>query len=479
MVDGAFADLRKLTDWFAGPVSRQRSTMVLERLARRLGVTAVPLLGRELRQRDAVRREAARAALAILAATDARTRVVRELRGVTEDATDEAKVCALGLLAELGEHGAARFADPLAIQRRSALALAAQLDGPADVAGAVDLMMRQLAAGDIVQMLDVLVEAAPDAARRLATELVQRLDLDDDLRDAIRALVATPAESPPTRRHPRPTHVAVLVDAAARIVVVASRKVSGERRWRRWAVLIGATGCIDDCLHEDEARDEDADNARLIASLCADGYRVASTDPDHARTVVASAVRRTSRAGNELASAYYLGRDLLDLRDAHVLRVAPRDLAAATLGQAVEALAAGDPGAAIKLLDTIPPSDDVCRSATLAATRAACLLASGDLAGAIAPLEIAIAGEPAWPLHHWNLAVALHRLGDLRTSYHVLRRFVATSAAPTGLVADPDQPGRVACAERMLGEIERAARLAGTSLARPRSRQRKSKKRAR
>src|SRR5687768_9757868 len=147
MADGAFADLRKLTEWFGRPGDRQRSTLVLERLARKLGATAIPLLGRELRQTDAFRREAARTALALLATTDARVRVIRELRVVTGDTSaDEAKVCALGLLAELGEHAAARFSDPAAIQRRSALALAAQLDGPSDVASAIDMMVRQLAA---------------------------------------------------------------------------------------------------------------------------------------------------------------------------------------------------------------------------------------------------------------------------------------------------------------------------------------------
>ena len=468
--NGAFDDLRRLADWVARSGADHPSgsaTVQFERLARRLGVTAVPLLGRALRDVNPVRREIARRALAMLATTPARARVIVELRGVATDASgDDAKVSALGLLSELGEHAAARFSDPTAIQRRSALALAAQLETPADVASAADLMVRQLDDRDVLQMLEILVEVAPDAAYRLATELANRLDLDDAQRGPIVALLGEAPRAEPHRpagRGARPTHAAVLVDAATRIVVVASRKVTGQRRWRRWAVLIGAGGTIDDCLHEDDARTGDGDDAAgLIASLCADGYRVASNEIDHARAVVASAVRRTSRSGAALASAYYLGRDLLDLNDAHVVRA--RAAASSPLGRALDLLATDDPVAARALLEHAPFGAD--REAALAA----CLLAQDDIAAAIEPLERAISAEPAWPLHHWNLAAALHRLGDTSRCYHALQRFVATSDAPTALLADPDQPARITNAARMLAEIERTARLTGISLTRPRKR---------
>src|SRR5205823_11819683 len=108
-----------------------------------------------------------------------RVRVVHELQRVAaSDIADDAKVCALGLLAELGERGAARFSDPSAIQRRSALALAAQLDAPADVAATADMMAHQLAAEDMLQLVEVMADAAPGAAFRLAAELAARLDVD-------------------------------------------------------------------------------------------------------------------------------------------------------------------------------------------------------------------------------------------------------------------------------------------------------------
>lgn len=153
-VHEAFRDLRRLADWFASrPHRRVGSALLVERIVKRLGATAVPLLGRELRSADPRRREAARDALATLAAhgDPARARVTAELQAITEGAApDEAKVVALGLLSELGEHADARFADPGAIRARAAIALAAHLETAADVAGAADLMVHQLEADDLV-----------------------------------------------------------------------------------------------------------------------------------------------------------------------------------------------------------------------------------------------------------------------------------------------------------------------------------------
>ena len=473
--DSVFADLRRLADWFS--TSPQRASIHIERVVGRLGATAIPLLGRELRHTDVNRREAGRTGLAQLAGDVLyRARVVAELRAVAEDraSADEAKVCALGLLSELGERAAARFTDSAAIQTRSALALASQLATDSDLASAADMMVRQLELADIVQMLEVMIDAAPAAAHRLAGELALRLDLAADARERIAAVLVgreVPA-SAATKRSVRSTQVAVLVDASARLVVVASRsiRIGGERRHRRWAVLIGASGRIDDCLHEDDG-ERDCDAAPLIASLVADGYRVASSDLAHARTVVTAAARLTALtptadSDNALTSAYYLGRDLLELGDAH-LGTRPR-AGTANLARAIEYIADGetDRGAQLLAHCDADPAHDIAseQHAAIAYVH----LAKREPALAAAALERAIALEAEWPLHHWNLACALRMLGDASGCFHALRRFVATSAHPTGLHADPAQANRLATAERMMTELERTARVTGVSLRRKR-----------
>jgi tetratricopeptide (TPR) repeat protein len=242
-------------------------------------------------------------------------------------------------------------------------------------------------------------------------------------------------------------------------------------------VLIDASGRIDDCLHEDDAG-IDGDAAPLITALCADGYRVASTDLDHAHEVVAAAARRTAESTRALPSSYYLGRDLLSLGDAHLGARPPGDPAAAVLARAIELVAAGDHERALPLLERCAPDHP-----DAAAALATALLARQRPDAAVAALDRALATEPDWPLHHWNLAVALHQLADVRGCYHALRRFIATSAAPSGLAADPDQPARIATAERMLAELERTARLTGTTLeadiAPPRTRRPRAPRRSR
>src|SRR5580704_6903618 len=157
--ESPFVDLRRLADWFV--TCPTRPSLHVERIVARLGATAIPLLGRELASADPRRREAARAALGQLASTPARPRVVAELHRITDGVADDAgKVCALGLLAELGERRVARFADPSAIQRSSALALATQLDTPRDVASAVDLMVTQIAprGDELVKLVGVMAD---------------------------------------------------------------------------------------------------------------------------------------------------------------------------------------------------------------------------------------------------------------------------------------------------------------------------------
>jgi tetratricopeptide (TPR) repeat protein len=131
----------------------------------------------------------------------------------------------------------------------------------------------------------------------------------------------------------------------------------------------------------------------------------------------------------------------------------------ATLAHAIELIAAGELAQALPMLETCDPAHP-----DVAAATAAIHLAQGRPADALAPLDRALAAEPDWPLHHWNLAVALHQLGDGPACYHALRRFVTASAQRTGLFADPDQVARVGCAERLIAELERTARLTGAAL---------------
>jgi tetratricopeptide (TPR) repeat protein len=232
-------------------------------------------------------------------------------------------------------------------------------------------------------------------------------------------------------------------------------------------VLIGPHGAIDDCVHDERTHTSatDGDHAPLLARLVADGYQVASTDLERARGLVAAAARQTTSsseaAAAKLSSAYYLGRDLLDLGEAHLGGRVHAHPTSTSLGRAVELLADGDVARAHLLLSRCADSADT------AAATGACLLAQNRIAEALPHLLRAAELEPDFPLHHWNLAAVLHHLGDsgsLAACYAALRRFLSTSEVSTGLVADPEQPSRVVLALRLCSDLERTARLTGLEL---------------
>lgn len=466
MGERVFVDLRRLLDWFEA--QPRRLPAHIARSVERLGSRCVPLLARELCGDDDVRRDAARDALFGLAANPTtRGRVLRELRTIAEGGQpDRGKLAALGLLGEFGDRPTARFSDPAAVQRSSVTAFAAALNSPVDIATAADLIVRQLALDTVLSFLTVMVQAAPDRAAQLARELCCRHDIGPIMRERIAELVPLGAVAVATARTQlRPSRVTVLardersdsdsLGATCRTVVIVTRKISGQRRWRRWAVLVGSSGDIDDCIHEETPDDTDA--AELIDRLTVDGFNVTSTEVAHARSIVIDAARRTiarNTSTSTLPSPYYIGRDLLDLEDAHLVR-APIHPTSATLGRAVELIASDDVSTARALLaccDNTNPD--------VAAANASCLLLDGQWKAAVEQLQVAISGEPMWALHHWNLAVALYHLDDAPGCHAALQQFLTTSAAPSGLYGDPDQVGRVTRAAHLIATLERTFQLA-------------------
>lgn len=466
MVENAFVDLRRLLDWFqARPKTVPRHIF---RVTERLGARSIPLLCRELCGKDDMRREAARSALLNLAAdVIRRPHVIRALRSIAaSDGDDREKLAALGLLSELGDRTTARFADPIAVQRSSATAFAAALNGPVDIATAADLIVHQLSSRTVTEFLAVMAEVDPDRTARLARELCCRHEVSPELREQIAEFVPLAATAGPSVGMPsRPARVTVLTrdevphddhhGATNRVVVVATRKLANQRQWRLWAVLISSLGHIDDCIHEETS--DDADGADLIQRLVRDGYRLSSTEHGRACSIVSEAARRTiarKAAAPTLPAPYYIGRDLLDLGDAHLTRPALHP-AAVTLSRAIHLIAAGDISTAREWLARCDSHDP-----DVVAADATCLLMQGQFSAAAKQLRQAISLEPTWPLHHWNMSVALYQLHDLKGCRSALQQFLTTSSTPSGLYADPDQGGRVARAVELIAVLDRTTRLA-------------------
>ena len=495
---GSFEELRRLTASFE-KLDGRAARKSCQRL---LGV-ALPLLLRELAGELKGRADLARRMIAELAGadrasqdrasqelTELRARAVRGLQALALASSDTVKARALGLLADLGLTAAgATFSDPEAVQRRSAMAIAEQLGSEADVAAAADLMTRQLAPAEMISLLELMTEITPEPAARLIHELAGRVDLEGNVRSDVRRLAAAswleepspsghPDIRPRTARSGRPAAarpaaiVQLLTDGKGGHVVIAVRRRGALRRWRRFAVLIAADGALEDCLYEDDVPASelgDPMNAPLYCGLIAEGYqplpddalphgeqaepgeeRDARARTAHGRELAAAAAQRAASLPHRLTSPYYLGRDILDLGDAHLgprpARPALGEIANA-IGRAVDLLAAGDVARARDLAllcaRSAPDNPDV------AATLGQCFLALGELTPAAEWLGRAAAAEPGWPMHHWNLAVVHHSGGAADACADALATYLR-AVEEKRLLGDREQEERIALARRYL-----------------------------
>ncbi len=461
-VSSSWAGLHRLHASFDRPRTRAEERVLLDD-ARSLGATAVPLCARELSGATQLERRIWAIALLRVLAENTGDRVRAALRELTAGpATDDGKLAAVGLLAELGDETAtATFSDPDRVHQQSLVRFATQLDTPADVASAADLLVSRLDGDAIVEFVETLAAASPDSARRLADELCARVDLDVAARsELVRVAAPLRLTCPPPVARPlgRPALLVGLRHGDGRIVVAVARRCSmgdgrpaGRRRWRFLCVLCDVAGAIADVHYRDDATLTSL-REDVVTPLEADGYVRFALTGAAARRLVGAAARRTVSSGSTLSSAYYLGRDLLGITDGHVVGGRAGE-PAALLGRAVDLMAAGESGRARPLLEhcvAIAPDD-----AEAASSLGLCLLAQGELLGALRNLQRAAWLEPAWPLHHWNVAAAGHRAGDLATCAAALRDFLARADDPLAVAVDPGHARRVTLARRFIADHAR------------------------
>lgn len=452
-ISGSWARLHRLQASLAADERTRADERAALADARALGATAVPACVRALR---AVTGDRAWVITVLRAVAEvAPDRVRAGLRELTDGgAPDDSKLAALSLLAELGDETAtARFTDPIAVHRQSLARFESQLGSPADVASAAELLLSRLAPGALVEFVEAFAEACPDGARRLGDELCARLELDVSARLEVDRLVAPLrlAAAPVGRPQGRPALLVGLRHDDGRLVIAVARRVRGERRWRSLCVLVAIDGALADVLYRDsgtlsQLRDE------VVEPIAGEGYRRIELSPGEARRLVAVAARRAVALGRPLPSGYYLGRDLLELADSHLQGERSFD-AAAVLGRALELLAAGDRGRARPLLEHVVdrrPDDAEAVSAL-----GLCRLGQGELEAAVAALTRAAELEPGWPLHHWNLAAAAHRAGQLDVCARALVDFLAHADEPAAATLDAGHHRRVALARRFVRDHRR------------------------
>lgn len=472
IVTSSFVKLRRLVTGFdhlrSGRPIEPREERALRRVARQLGATSLRVLWSELASQDDGRAGFAHALLAEVAKGRAlRERIVRDLHATVRrpDSPDRAKLRAITLLAELDAElpAEAELSDPDAARRRSMGELAACLGSPpspAAVARAADHLLEELPFGDILDLFDDLIVTEPAAALALADELLVQGELGETCRHELRQRRAAARQGgafPPARARrcaaaPR-TRFARHQDGRGILLACARQAGSRPPRQRLLCLLVAADGTLLDG-HYAEDMTPGAVERQFAQPLAGQGFHLAPTGLEAARGFAIQSARVAIQRGRGLPRAFYLGRDLIGLRDEH-LDGTPRargevDLAA-LLERAIDLLAAREPAQARPLLEryVAESPDDPEGHAQLGL----CQLGLGDPAGALHDLGRAAWLDPRQPIYQWNIAAAAHAAGRRGACY------LALVAYTGGFDASPGAEDRSAIAARFIDEYERLAGL--------------------
>ena len=468
VVTASFVKLRRLVSGFehlcAGRPLDPGEERALRRVARQLGATALRVLLRELASADEGRAAFAHALIAEVArAARLRERVVRELHAaIRAPATpDRAKLRAIALLAELDADlpAEAELADPDAARRGSMRELAACLGSPAEVARAADHLLEELPFADILDLFDDLMQSEPAAALALSGELLVRDELDEACRHELRQRRASARQAgghwrPRARRAGAPrTRFARHQDGRRILLACARQPGSRPARRRLMCLLVAADGMLLDG-HYAEDMTAGAIERQFTAPLAEQGFHFAPCGLEVARGFTIQSARIAIQRGRGLPRAFYLGRDLIGVRDEH-LDGTPRagaevDLAA-LLERAIDLLAEREPAQARPLLEryvALAPDDPEGH-----AQLGLCELGLGDAAAALHHLGRAAWLDPHQAIYQWNIAAAAHAAGRRGACYLALVAYL------DGEDAGPGAGERRATATRFIGEYERLAGL--------------------
>ncbi|HLU69116.1 MAG TPA: tetratricopeptide repeat protein [Kofleriaceae bacterium] len=436
----SFVKLRRLVVGFDhlrdGRPESAGEERALLRIACQLGATALRVLLGELGSTDDGRARWAHTLLAHMARGDQlRGRIVADLGALLRrpDAPDRAKLRALTVLAELdAELPGAELADPDDARRRSLHELALCLDSPAGVARAADHLIDGLSPEDMLDLFDELVESEPVSALALLDELLVRDELDDGFRHELRQRRASARQigahgrpAAPRRAAPAPrTRFARHADGRRILITCARQAGARPPRRRLLCLLVSADGHLLDGYYAEDLT-AGAIERQFAAPLAEQGFELEPAGLDAARGFVIQAARAAVRAGRALPRAFYLGRDMLGLRDEH-LDGTPRHRAevdlAALLDRAIELVAAGEPAQARPLLERYVAEvpDDPEGHAQLGL----CHLGLGDGDAALHHLGRATWLVPDEALYHWNTSAAAHALGHPGACYLALRAYL-------------------------------------------------------
>jgi hypothetical protein len=369
--------------------------------------------------------------------------------GVSPLGENELQIAALALLHQVSagvESVQATFADPQQVLRQAARSFASQIDSPAEIARAAQLMMTQLPGAEMISMLELMLEELPAAAQQLCEEFGARLDLDLSIRTQIRSLsachpvtfsVRDPSVVSACETAPLCWQILLSAQASAAITIMVSSPP--QARYAQYQI----------------------DDRNVLIETSYQQGKVLSVAPDRllqresvsfarAREIVAGAARNAVRLGTGPTDNYYLSRDLLMLEQLHRSCASPHGNHAYIANHATDLLACGESQRAHDILrQYVLQHPTATSNPDLALAYGMSCLATQQFTIAQTMLSQACQHRDATVDHWWNLACAAERNQDIATMETALTCYL--SAAQNAPMLSSQSAHRIELARALLG----------------------------
>ncbi len=344
--------------------------------------------------------------------------------------------------------------------------LASCIASPAKLARAANSLLCELAAADILEFVEDVSEEQPVVARSLICELLARDSLTTNTRASLQQLAVstkadsshaepwceTPANSTEGAKHPRSAKQGALKTDANSFGTSFLDAISAPRRrglriakhddgrsaliayaqcddasgtYRALCLLIDCRSTLQNCEYLEQVARGTIESL-MLRPLAEAGYELSPLAPGTIKQHAIAAAHRRLRMGTPMPRSYYLGRDLMNLSDEHLLGRSPRSRRrtknAALLARGTELLRSGRAERAIELL--IRYANGHPNDSEALATLASCLLEVGETKRARTYLGRASALAPDVGRYHWNRAALAHEEGRIGECYLALKEYL-------------------------------------------------------
>ncbi len=440
----SFACLQRVMQSFQelerGQVLEPNDKEVIWQLVEHLGEVAIPVLLRNLFAEVPAAEWASVLLQRLGSGGKIQARILRELRDLeySPSLSPSSQFRVAELIATLGgwQSELPAMLDIGGLPEQSLNDLTQAMHSHADVAYVADTLLQELPPAELRDCIEDLIPQNPGAAKALLQELILRDDVPLSDRQEFRSLASGMTDVLNEVELPFPLHPRLLLgthpSGRSALLCYVPIEPSEYPQLRALQLQMGDRNSLSDAKYWPRL-DHDQYTDTLVPELVEAGYELSPISLQEAQKRLILAMRVRFQQGLAMPRDYYLGRDILGLRDEHLTKKSHLQCdEAALLARGTDLLRRGHHKQACELLlqyAKLRPADSEAM-----ASLGACLVASGRLEQARVYLERASDFSPDVARYHWNLASLSHREGRLADCYISFQGFLRCEDA-----AEPEQ----------------------------------------